>query len=126
MVIIDTSIMIDHLRTLGKKESYLDHAAKNNPKEIFAVSVVTVQELYVGKSTRHGKEEAEILAVLGQFRVLVYSYEIAKKAGKLARDSVRPLEFADAAIAATAILNNASLLTLNKKDFEGIPDLALV
>ena len=41
------------------------------------------------------------------------------------RDISTPLEFMDAAIAATAILHGAQLFTLNKKDFERIGDLEL-
>ncbi len=41
------------------------------------------------------------------------------------RDSKTPIQFADAAIAATAIINGAELYTLNKKDFEKIPGLLL-
>lgn len=35
------------------------------------------------------------------------------------------IDFADAAIAATAIINKVALCTLNKKHFEGISDLEL-
>lgn len=35
-------------------------------------------------------------------------------------------QFADAAIAATAIINKAKLATLNKKDFQRIKELELV
>lgn len=38
---------------------------------------------------------------------------------------LHPIDFADAAIAATAIHNHCELATLNPKDFTGIPNLSL-
>ena len=58
--------------------------------------------------------------------ILPYSYEVAQMAGRIARDHKQPIEFPDAAIAATAIVNNASLFTLNQKDFKGIKELELM
>ncbi len=58
-------------------------------------------------------------------RQLPYTYEIAELAGSLTRDSKQLLLFADAAIAATALSNGASLATLNKKDFATIPGIEL-
>jgi predicted nucleic acid-binding protein len=54
-----------------------------------------------------------------------YTYETAKLAGEIARDLERPIELADAAIAATTIINRGELLTINKKDFAAIPLLQL-
>ncbi|MFH1030818.1 MAG: PIN domain-containing protein [bacterium] len=53
-------------------------------------------------------------------------YETVQLAGEIARDLKSPIEFADAAIAATAILRGASFLTLNKKHFSGIRELELI
>lgn len=52
-----------------------------------------------------------------------YTYEVAQLAGAIARDLKQSLEFADAAIAATAIVNGAVLATFNKRHFAGIEDL---
>ena len=57
--------------------------------------------------------------------------ETGKKISKLAVDLVKQhclshkLKIPDAQIAATAILHNTELLTLNKKDFMYIPNLKL-
>jgi len=95
------------------------------PKEHIAMSVLSVQELYEGKSTRDQAKEASLLAVVTQYLLLPYSFDIAKHAGKLARELERPIEFPDAAIAATAIEQGAQLFTLNEKDFRDIPELTL-
>ena len=54
-----------------------------------------------------------------------YTYEIAKLAGELIRDAKDPIEFPDAVIAAAAILHDAKLFTLNKKNFVRISKLEL-
>ena len=66
------------------------------------------------------------LLLVWKLEQLPHSYEIAKLAGEIARDLKRPIELADAAIAATAVINQASLFTLNEKDFQGIKPLEIL
>lgn len=126
MVIIDTNIIIDHLRCPKNKISLLLKIARCKPKESLALSVVSVQELYEGLSTLNKLKEQFLLATITPFKILPYNYEIAKLAGQISRDLGRPIELADAAIAATAIINNCELLTLNQKDFFSIPKLKII
>ena len=100
--------------------------AQEVARENLAISVVSIQELYAGKSTSDRESQAYLVAVIAPLRVLAYTYEIAQYAGEIMRDLPRPIVFADAAIAATALVNEASLLTLNRKDFEGIKNLDLI
>ena len=125
MVIIDTSVVIDHLRQ-DEKETLLMRLAKDNPKENLAISVVSVQELFEGRSTQQSDKRQSLLAVISPLQILPYDYETARLAGEIARDLGRPVELADAAIAATAINNGARLLTLNRKDFRDIAELELL
>ena len=122
MVVLDTNIIIDHLRRQPEK-SLLIKIFKRIPEEVFAVSVVSIQELYEGKSTRDEEKERHLLSTLASLEILPYTTEVAKLAGTIARDLRKPIELADAAIAATTILNNAQLFTLNNKDFIGIKNL---
>lgn len=124
MVILDTSILIDHLRTTSP-ESILLKTFRNHPNQTFAISVVTIQELYEGQSTKDQAKENQLLSLLSLFEVLPYNYEVAQTAGKIARDQKQPIELADAAIAATTIIADAQLLTLNTKHFVSIPGLSL-
>jgi predicted nucleic acid-binding protein len=126
MVILDTDIIIDHLRQASAKDTILIKVAKKISKEQLAISVVSIQELYEGKSTAERQKEERMIATITPLRILSYNYEIAEMAGRIARDLSQPIEFADAAIAATAIVHGASLLTLNKKDFLRIRDLELL
>jgi len=124
MVILDTSVIIDHLRRPAE-ESVLVKLYKKSTDQIFGISVVSVQELYEGKSTKDATKESQLLSVLGLLEVLPYNLEVAKLAGEIARDAKRPIELADAAIAATVILNEAELYTLNTKHFGVIPGLRM-
>ena len=125
MVVLDTNIIIDHLRQPKKKETPLAKIAKQKPKEELAISMISVQELYEGRSTRNEEKERYLLATIVPLQILLYTYEVAQLAGKIARDLNRSIELADAAIAATAIVNGAQLFTLNKKDFLEIEGLEL-
>jgi tRNA(fMet)-specific endonuclease VapC len=124
MVVLDTNIIIDHLRQPPGTDTILKKVVLE--KDELALSVLSVQELYEGKSTRDAMAKELIQVTVSSFRILAYTFETAQRAGELARDLERPISFPDAAIAATAILNEASLLTLNIKDFEGIENLDLL
>ena len=67
-----------------------------------------------------------MLATISPLAILPYTFETAQLAGELSRDLNRPMTIADAAIAATVLLNGASLATLNSKDFVNIEGLELV
>lgn len=124
-MILDTSIIIDHLRRpVG--ESVLIKLYEKLADQVLGISVVTIQELYEGKSTKDAGKEGQLLSVLGLLEVLPYNLEVAKLAGEIARDTKEPIELADAAIAATAIVNEAELYSLNEKHFKNIPGLTLV
>jgi predicted nucleic acid-binding protein len=123
MVILDTNIIIDHIRQTGAKETHLMKIAKKVAKENLAISIITVQELYEGKSTKEKDREEYVLATISPLKILSYNYEVAQLAGEIARNLSQPIELADAAIVATAIINGAFLFTLNKKHFKDIKDL---
>lgn len=126
MVILDTSVLVDSLRQLKNHDSILREFISLYPKAQLAISVLTIQELYAGRSSSDFKKEQLFLGVVNSLEILPYVYDTAKLAGAIVRDSGRPLGFPDAAIAATAILNKAPLFTLNKKDFKGIKNLKLI
>jgi len=100
--------------------------AKRQPKESLALSMVSIQELYEVHSTMDPQKEQYLLATISPLKILPYTYEVAKLAGEIARDLIRPIELADAAVAATTILSGGALLTINTKDFADIPGLELV
>ncbi len=126
MVVVDTNIIIDHLRLPPGSETHFLKILKLKPDDMFGISVISVQELYQGKTSLESPRENNILKTLDELKILPYDFKTAKLAGGITRDSKIPVGLADAAIAATTIINNAKLATLNKKDFQGIEELELV
>ncbi len=125
MVVIDTNILIDYIRRSNSADSYLVKLLKLNPSPKIAISIITIQELYAGQSSKIAGKEQFFLRIVDSLKVLPYDSQVAKFAGEIIRDTKSQIQFADAVIAATAILNKASLFTLNKKDFQGIKNLKL-
>ncbi|MEX1112324.1 MAG: type II toxin-antitoxin system VapC family toxin [Candidatus Andersenbacteria bacterium] len=125
MVVLDTSIIIDHLRQKPGHPTRLLKVLSKVGKQNLAISPITIQELYRGESTRDEAKEELLLATIAPLRLLPYTYEVAQLAGEIGRDSQRSIELGDAVIAATAITHGAQLLTLNQKDFSHIPEIDL-
>src|SRR5579859_6957787 len=101
MVIFDTNIVIDHVRLQNKgKPSCLEQFLEQNPHEIIAISIVSIQEFYAGRSTRDSMQEDYLLGVISPFTILPYTYEISQQAGEITRELENPIQFPDAIIAA--------------------------
>lgn len=126
MVILDTNIIIDHLRQVPRRETHLKKLVKKYKERNLAISVITIQEIYEGKSTVEKEKEDKFLSTISHLKILPYTFEVAQLAGQIARDLNKEIDLADAAIAATTILNGFYLFTLNKKDFVDIKNLHLV
>ena len=125
MVVLDTNIIIDHLRQFTTT-SLFTKFVDSRPEELRGLSIISVQELYQGKSTLMEDKEQNLLDTIDQLIILSYTFETAQLAGTIIRDANYTISFADAAIAATTIINDAQLFTLNRKDFEGIKGLELI
>lgn len=126
MVVLDTNVIIDHLRQSPKKLTYLKQLVKKHNERNLVISVITIQEIYEGKSIAEKDKEEKFLSTISYLKILPYTFEVAKLAGEIARDSSNAMDLADAAIAATAIINGYSLFTNNKKDFVNIKNLQLI
>lgn len=123
MVVLDTNIIIDHLRQTPGKQTYLKTLVKKHKEHNLVISIITIQEIYEGKSTKDKEKEEKFLSTISHLKILPYTFEVAQLAGQIARDLDKAIDIADAAIASTAIINGCELATLNKKDFLGIRDL---
>ncbi len=126
MVVLDTSIVIDHLRCRGGRRSAFDRLSEKFSRDELGISMITIQELYEGKSTLDIARENEIVVLIGSIKIFPYSYEAAKRAGEIARDLNGLIEIPDAAIAATCLVNHCQLATLDKKDFVDIEGLEML
>ena len=119
MTLLDTNILIEIYRDNVNIVSIVD-----NMQEIAVCDVVRA-ELFYG--ARNKRELQEINADLEGLTVLSLLPQISEMAVNLVKTYClsHKLEFADALIAATTILHDAELFTLNRKDFAYIPNLKL-
>lgn len=117
--VIDTAILIDHLRGFEPAKSII---GKIRSKEITAyISSVTEAEVFSGKDAKQESKRQELSELVELFEKVLLTNEIAQKAGELRRNY--SIEIPDAIIAATAFNQNAKLWTTNKKDFEKIKEI---
>jgi len=116
-ILIDTSVLIDHLRK-SKKESTILY--KLSRSSVFFISSVTEFEFRVG-STLHNGEFIEKL--LSKIHVLPFDSICVKTASQIDQDlkaKNQLISLADIFIAATALAHNLQILTLNTKHFKRI------
>lgn len=122
-MVADTGIFIEHLRAKDKLSTTLYKISENQDRYI---SAVTMYELYMGATTREKKRDVEELTE--GFSVLPFTDSIAKKAAEIyhkLRVSNQMIEFRDIFIAATCIVNELPIVTLNKKHFKRVDGLKI-
>ena len=112
IIIVDTDITIDFLR--GQKKAITFFKSKS---ESIYFSAITVAEIYSGIRTK--SEETEIERLFSIFPVIPTSLDIARLAGKMVKQYrlSHNVEIPDALIAATCLLSDADLFTLNIKHY---------
>ena len=113
---IDTTIIIEHLRKTDKRRSILFSIAETT--SLF-VSSVTVFELLAGAIDTAKLTDVHIL--LDGVAVLPFDIASAEEAGKVYRElciTNTLIEIRDIFIAATARANGLTIMTLNYKHFE--------
>ena len=113
--LVDTSVLIDHLRGVSEAQQLLT-AGVREAVELWS-SVLVRTEVLAGM---RGTEKRSTLQLLGIFRWLDVTAELADRAGELARTylkSHRGIDTVDYLIAASAIQLNAELKTANIRHF---------
>ncbi|MCK4731813.1 MAG: type II toxin-antitoxin system VapC family toxin [Methanophagales archaeon] len=120
-VLIDTDILIDHLRGLDKAKEYLKKIESGKVKGV--ISVITEAELSAGESMRDILVQMKVRRLVRILEKVEVTSEIAWKAGELRRDY--KCRLMDALIAATAMKLNLKLVTRNIKHYERIKGLEI-
>lgn len=119
--ILDTSVVIDFLRRRDKENTLLYKVSENE----LLVSIVTHTELFSGKSIWEDNEARKTVEdLLSEVDIIPLTSEISAKAGYIKAYSGLT-SIIDAIIAATAIIENTPLVTLNQKHFVDIPEIQL-
>jgi tRNA(fMet)-specific endonuclease VapC len=123
-MVIDTGIFIEHIRAKDKLHTTLYLLPENT--ELF-VSAISMYELYMGATTK--EKENDIRALTEDLQVLPFTDAVALKASQLyhlLKKENKLIEFRDIFIAATCIVNDLPLITLNKKHFKRIEGLNIL
>jgi tRNA(fMet)-specific endonuclease VapC len=122
----DTDIMIDNLR--GDKIAVHKIMLLEDMGRILSTTSVNAFELYYGalKTERRQRNRDAVERLLSRLVVYDFTKKTAEKAGEIIAhldEEGKPIDFRDAFIAATAIINESLLYTRNISHFERIPDL---
>jgi len=123
-VVVDTSILIDHLRQKSDQFIRLTELQDEGKIKIL-IPYIVVTELFVGKSTKKKKIERGLNKLFKNFELIGMSYKSAKIAGELIREHASINDAYDLLIAAIALEKKAYVSTLNVKHFKPIKGLKL-
>jgi len=123
-IVVDSSIIIDYLRGGEKWDDFIFAAEDEQDPQLFLPTIV-IFELYSGTSTRSIKKLQEMSYFISHFERIDLNEHIAMLAGELSRDASHRIQAPDYIIAASALSINATVLTLNQKHFEQIPNINL-
>ena len=127
MYMLDSCVCIDIMR--GKLPIAWDIMRKSDPKQ-FKVPAVVVAELEFGIENSADPRETRLLteSFLAPFEVALFDGACARAYGairKQLRDAGTPIGPNDMLIAATAIANQAILVSNNAREFGCVPGLRL-
>lgn len=119
-VVLDTDVLIDHLRGRESTRDFLHNLVGHS---VPCCSVISVAEIHAGMRE---EETARTTDFLDGLVILPVTREIAEVAGHFKRRSKsRRLELADCLIAATAFVEGASVATGNVKDYP-MPEITVL
>jgi predicted nucleic acid-binding protein len=114
MMLVDSDVLIAHLRGVAAARDWLVSARKDSP---LAISVVSITELIGGMRS---VERREVWRLLVSFRVEPITEVIARRAGDMMRRYRRShnrIGLGDYLIAASADVKGLQLATLNVRHF---------
>jgi hypothetical protein len=125
MYLLDTNV-VSELRRPARADAQVRSWAAKTPAELYALSVVTVQELERGTLLMERRDaqqgailrrwlEEEVLTRLSE-RILPVDLVVARRCARLHVPDPRPER--DALIAATALTHGLTVVTRNTADFE--------
>ena len=123
-MVADTGIFIEHLRAKDKRSTTLYQIADDT--EIY-LSAITLYELHMGATTP--EKQRDIAVITENFTILPFTDEVARQAAAIyhkLRLRNQMIEFRDIFIAATCLVHDLPIVTLNKKHFQRIDSLKML
>ncbi len=123
-ILFDTSCLIEYLR--AKKKENTAFGQKYEESESY-ISIISLYELLAGATDPTKLQDVATLKEA--LNLLDFSEEVAETAAHIFQDLRKRNQLIgnnDIYIAATALVHELDLLTLNRKDFERIENLKLL
>src|SRR5581483_1582059 len=99
-IVVDTSILIDHLRNGPAWRLFLGTVDKEIIQ--FFLPTIVLYELFSGKSSQEPQIKYKIENLVRSFQRIGLTEKIARRAGELCRDSAYTIQAQDYIIAASA------------------------
>ncbi|OGD54845.1 hypothetical protein A3J78_00830 [Candidatus Beckwithbacteria bacterium RBG_13_35_6] len=121
-LVVDTDIIIDYLRQINQ-ETLLKGFLQNKNLKIY-IAAIAITELWKGDNITKLQEKNQVEGLLSKLKIIIADKKISQKAGEILR-KYHHLMLADALVAATAIVENAELVTFNKKHFNKVEKMKL-
>jgi tRNA(fMet)-specific endonuclease VapC len=127
MHVVDTDVCVDALRGQPRAVDELAVLEREGP---LTVAAVTAHELWQGAfgSDDPKRSVASVARFLSAFAILPYDEGTARLGGQLAASlgaEGRPIGDLDTMIAATALVQGATLVTRNARHFRRVKDLRI-
>jgi len=122
IVVVDTSVLVEKIRMKKGFFDKLIDSSEQGKCELRTSSIV-LTELWMGESMNYKSSVDDVEKILRPIITMTIDGEIGKKAGELIRK--KQADGFDALIAATTMVYNAELATLNTKYFRNIKGLKL-
>lgn len=123
-MVVDSGIFIEHLRAKDQTKTTLANLPANS---VIYVSATTLFELFSGATDAHKYNAVQKL--MENVLILPITAVVGEKAGEIFRNlrsRGQMIEPTDIFIAATALVNNLPVKTLNVRHFSRVQGLSLV
>ncbi len=127
--LIDSGIFI----AAERRQLDLDHVLNSAGTTKFAISAITASELLMGVAAADENNRAarfdRVEAVLSRYRIVPFDSDVARIYARLSialRKAGTPVAPHDLMIAATAIHENAMIITRDKRSFPRIPQVTVM
>lgn len=122
-IVVDTGVFLEYLGAADKSQTLLQSVYNDG---VLTISAITLYELYMAATTREKLRDVQVLTK--ELLVLPLTDDVALNAAKIfqyLKRQQKPIELRDILIAATAVVNDLPIMTLNRTRYELIEGLKI-
>ncbi len=123
-ILIDTDVLIDYSKGFFKGLNDLKEL-QDKGRAILYLNPIVISEYFAGKNLKNAKKLKEALDFISVFKTILINKKMGLTTGEILRNEPT-LNWKDAMIAATCLVNGCQLATRNRKHFGKIKGLKFV